>query len=153
MAELQKGEMRPVGDDHAGTIPAGCLLDLLDLVATHEGRGAARATMHVQAKHLNQRGVVQGGALIALADAVGAWATYPAVAEGSRFTTLELKANLLGAARDGDDLVAIASPVHLGRSTIVLDVDVMQADQEDRPVNERRLVARFTCTQMVLPAA
>ena len=153
MAEMSRGTMQPVAPDFGASIPEGCLLDVLDLVPTHAGPGAARATMGVATKHLNQRGVLQGGALIALADAVAAWATYPAVQEGQRVTTLELKANLLGAAREGDELVAVASPVHLGRSTIVLDVDVMKTDQEEKPELERRLVSRFTCTQMVLPAA
>lgn len=126
----------------ADPIPAGCLLDVLGIRPTHLGRGTARATMTVTTQHLNQRGVVQGGALIALADAVAGWATYAAVPDDHGFSTVELNANLVGSARDGDVLTATATPVHIGRSTVVVEVTVEKAD--GRPA------ARFRCTQLVL---
>lgn len=150
LGALPVGEVDEVPASYRDTIPHDCLLSLLGIVLTHAGPGAARATMTVDRAHLNQRGVMQGGAVVALADAAAGWATYPAVAEGARFTTLEFKANLLGAGREGDTLTAIARPVHLGRRTMVLDVDVLQADQEERPPDDRRLIARFSCTQMIL---
>lgn len=144
--------MAPLADDSAAATPPGCLLDALGMVATHAGPGACRAQMAIGTIHTNQRGIVQGGAIAALADATAGWATYAALPPGRRFTTLEFKANLLAAARPGDVLVALARPVHLGRTTMLLEVDVLEAAQESQPAATRRLVARFSCTQLVLPA-
>lgn len=149
VGHLEPGVLALLGEDAAATTPAGCLLDVLGIVPTHAGPGACRAEMGVAAHHLNQRGVVQGGAIAALADATAGWATYAALG-AQRFTTLEFKTNLLGAARSGNLLVALARPVHLGRTTILLEVDVLNAAEEARPVGVRRLVARFSCTQLVL---
>ena len=147
---LTPGELGLVPEQLADTVPGDCLLSVLGIELTHAGPGAARATMLVSRTHLNQSGIIQGGAVIALADAAAGWATDLAVPADAGFTTLELKANLLSAGRDGDHLVALARPVHLGRTTVVLDVTVMKAEQEDKTQGEQRLTARFTCTQMVL---
>jgi 1,4-dihydroxy-2-naphthoyl-CoA hydrolase len=146
------GELVPWPEE-AGTMPAGSVFDALRIRPTHVGRGAARAEMVLGPQHLNQRGVCQGGVVVTLADATAGWATYCLVPDGSAFTTLELNTNLLGSARRGDTLVAVARPVHAGRTTAVLSVQVMQREQEDRPEAERRLTATFTCTQLVLPPA
>lgn len=131
-------------------VPEGCLLDILGIRLTHVGKGRSRAEMTLTAAHLNQRGLPQGGALVALADAAAGFASYAALPEGL-FTTLELKTNLLGRSRTGDTLVALCTPVHLGRTTLVLQVDVLTAEQEASA--PPRLVARFSCTQMVLKAS
>ena len=151
-AQLSPGELVPFPPAVMEGVPTGCLLDAFGIVGTHIGPGACRGEMAVADLHLNPRGVMQGGAVVALADAVAGWATYAAVPPGGRFTTLELKANLLGAARSGDLVIAMASPVHLGRTTIVLRVEVYTADQEERSQHDRRLLAAFSCTQLVLPA-
>jgi 1,4-dihydroxy-2-naphthoyl-CoA hydrolase len=128
-------------------VPEGCLLDTLGIRLTDVGVGRSRAEMTLGPVHLNQRGLPQGGAFVAFADAVAGWASYGALPAG-RFTTLELKCNLLGRAAVGDTLVGIAAPVHLGRQTLVLEVRVMAAAQESAP--RPRLVAAFGCTQLVL---
>lgn len=144
---LAIGDLTDFPDHVREAIPSGCLLDVFDIVPTRAGPGAAEATMRVGAHHLNQSGVAQGGALIALADAVAGWATYGLLDEGNLFTTLELKANLLRAARVGDELLAIARPIHAGRTTCVIDVEVAHR-QEDGSAG--KAVARFGCTQLVM---
>ena len=66
--------------------------------------------------------------------------TLPQGASG--FTTLELKANFLGTAREGA-IACLARPVHLGRTTQVWDAEVTLEGTETR-------LALFRCTQMVL---
>jgi uncharacterized protein (TIGR00369 family) len=127
-------------------VPAGCLLAELGLVLTHAGRGRSRVTMQVGSCHLNQRGIVQAGAMVALADAAAGWAAYTVLDDGA-FTTLELRCSLLRAARTGQHLVAEAAPVHLGRRTLVFEVDICAAEDTSRRV------ARFGCTQLVLDTA
>lgn len=143
---LESGELVEIGPELFESLPPDCLLASLGFRPTHVGRGSCRATMTVGAGHLNQRGIVQAGALVAFADAVAGWASYTAV-ESGRFTTLDLSCNLLRAADAGDELVANASPVHLGRRTMVIQV-VVSHEGDEAPAT--RPVARVTCTQLVL---
>jgi 1,4-dihydroxy-2-naphthoyl-CoA hydrolase len=86
---------------------------------------------------------IHGGAVMALADSVGAAATMinlPDDAKGT--TTLESKTNFVGGAKEGATVVAIATPVHRGRRT--------QVWQTRLETEEGRLVALVTQTQMVL---
>lgn len=85
---------------------------------------------------------IHGGAVMALADSVGAAATVinlPREAKGT--TTIESKTNFVGGARMGSTVTATATPVHLGRRTQVW---------QTRLESEGRLVAVVTQTQMVL---
>lgn len=144
---LGPGELVPVEAALAQRlVPADCLLAAFAIRPTHIGRGACRAEMAVGPAHLNQRGITQGGALVALADAAAGWASYAAAVSG-RFTTVSVSANLLRAAHAGDVLTASAVPVHLGRTTLVIEISVTHAkDGGERA----RPLAHVTCTQLIL---
>jgi uncharacterized protein (TIGR00369 family) len=146
VAGLAAGELIELAPDARPPIPAGCLLAEFGMVLTHVGRGRSRAMMPVTARHLNQRGIVQAGAMVAFADAAAGWAAYTALEHGG-FTTLDLHCSLLRAAAAGDQLMADAAPVHLGRRTLVFEVDVY------RPDAPAKRIARFGCTQLVLDQA
>lgn len=64
-------------------------------------------------------------------------------AEAQSFTTVELKTNFLGSAREGERVFARATPVHTGRTTQVWDVEVRNEESD-------RVIALFRCTQMIL---
>lgn len=86
---------------------------------------------------------IHGGAIMALADSVGAAATVinlPADAKGT--TTIESKTNFIGGAKEGSTLTATATPVHRGRRT--------QVWQTRLETDDGKLVAVVTQTQMVL---
>jgi uncharacterized protein (TIGR00369 family) len=86
---------------------------------------------------------IHGGAVMALADSVGAAATVinlPEDAKGT--TTLESKTNFVGGAKEGTTVVATATPVHRGRRTQVWQTRLESADG--------KLVALVTQTQLVL---
>jgi uncharacterized protein (TIGR00369 family) len=86
---------------------------------------------------------LHGGAIMAMADSVGAAATIinlPEDAKGT--TTLESKTNFIGGAKEGATLVATATPIHRGRRT--------QVWQTRLETEDGRLVALVTQTQMVL---
>jgi len=100
------------------------------------------AEMPVKARHLNRSGRVNGGALMAFADALGATGTVANLPPGHRTTTLESKTNFF-AAGEGPVLKAVSKPLHIGRTTMVWQTTIRNAD--------RRLVAVVTQTQMVLP--
>jgi uncharacterized protein (TIGR00369 family) len=146
VAGLGASELVELAPEARPHIPPDCLLAEFGMVLTHVGRGRSRAMMPVTARHLNQRGIVQAGALVAFADAAAGWAAYTALEHGG-FTTLELHCSLLRAARAGERLMADAIPVHLGRRTLVFEVDIY------RPDNPAQRLARFGCTQLVLDNA
>jgi 1,4-dihydroxy-2-naphthoyl-CoA hydrolase len=63
--------------------------------------------------------------------------------EQAGFTTVELKTNFLGTAREGERVFGRARPTHLGRTTQVWDVDVINTASD-------KTIALFRCTQMIL---
>ena len=88
-------------------------------------------------------GCLHAGTVVTLADTLcgyGCVANLPRDATG--FTTIELKSNHLGTARDGT-LVGVATPVHRGKTTQVWDAVVTHKESG-------RTLAVFRCTQMIL---
>jgi 1,4-dihydroxy-2-naphthoyl-CoA hydrolase len=88
-------------------------------------------------------GYLHAGTIVTLADTVsgyGCIASLPAEATG--FTTIELKSNHLGTARDGT-IVGVATAVHRGKTTQVWDAVVTHKESG-------RTLAVFRCTQMIL---
>ncbi|HEX2198437.1 MAG TPA: PaaI family thioesterase [Burkholderiales bacterium] len=88
-------------------------------------------------------GFLHAAAVIALADTSCGYGCLALLPEGSSgFTTIELKSNFLGTARDGA-IACRAAPLHLGRTTQVWDAEVSVEGGSTR-------IAVFRCTQMVL---
>jgi uncharacterized protein (TIGR00369 family) len=86
-------------------------------------------------------GILHGGALMTLADGAAAWCARLNVSAGDNTTTIESKTNFLRAVRSGF-VEAVARPLHVGRTTIVVDTLLYDANH--------RLVARTSQTQAVL---
>lgn len=89
-------------------------------------------------------GVMHGGALMTLADTVGAVCAFLNLPGGASTSTVSSATSLLRAVREGQ-AHATAHPLHVGRSFIVVVVDVT----DDRG----RVIAQVTQTQAVLGAA
>jgi uncharacterized protein (TIGR00369 family) len=101
------------------------------------------ARMPVRADLCTLNHTVHGGAVMALADSVGAAATVinlPDDAKGT--TTIESKTNFISGAKEGATLVATATPVHRGRRTQVWQTRIETEDG--------KLVAMVMQTQLVL---
>ncbi|HEY1828589.1 MAG TPA: PaaI family thioesterase [Acidimicrobiales bacterium] len=82
--------------------------------------------------------------VIAMGDALCAFGVSRHWPEGARsFTTVECKSNFFSSAKEGEMVVAVAEPLHLGRSTQVWDATVRNESTE-------RLMASYRCTQMIL---
>ena len=99
--------------------------------------------LDIRGELLAPNGYLHAASIIALADTAcgyGCLAHLPTGAEN--FTTVELKSNFLGTAREGT-LACVATPVHLGNTTQVWDAMVT-----DRV--RGRKVALFRCTQLIL---
>ena len=127
-----------------GTFPGDLGIEPLEIEDDH-----AKGRILVDRRHLHPGGYVHGGVWTALADTVAAWATFRNIPPGHDFTTIELKLNVFAAGLPGDELIATAQPLHIGRSTAVLQVQV-----ERRPGDggEARLAAHFSVTQFIRPA-
>lgn len=91
-------------------------------------------------------GYLHAATVVALADTACGYGCLAHLPSGAtNFTTIELKTNFLGTARDGT-IACTARPVHLGRTTHVWDATVFRKDDE-------RTIALFRCTQMILYAS
>lgn len=101
-----------------------------------------KGRMLIRPELLAPNGYLHAASVIALADTIagyGAAAFLPA--DARHFTTIELKSNFLGTAREGY-IECTATPVHLGRMTQVWDAVVTAGDA--------RKIAVFRCTQMII---
>jgi 1,4-dihydroxy-2-naphthoyl-CoA hydrolase len=71
-------------------------------------------------------GVLHGGAIMSLADTLGATCAFLNLPPGASTSTIESKTNFFRAVRDGH-VDAVARPLHVGRTTIVVQTDVTDA--------------------------
>jgi len=122
-----------------GTLPAELGIAWDEIT---EGRASGR--FKVAKRHMAPNGFLHAASVIALVDTAcgyGCVASLPESASG--FTTIELKTNFLGTAREGELVACAARLAHAGRSTQVWDAEA---------VNETtgKTMALFRCTQMVL---
>ena len=101
------------------------------------------AELPVREQLCTRPAVLHGGAIMALADTLGAVATILNLPEGSSTTTLESKTNFLAPAPLGGKVTAECTPIHRGKRTMVWQTRITTA--------EGRLVALVTQTQLVLP--
>jgi len=139
-------DLSAVTVDHArrfigGSFPGDLGIEPLEIEDTH-----ARGRIVVDSRHLHPGGFVHGGAWTALGDTVAAWATFRSIPPGHDFTTIELKLNVFGAGLPGDEIVAVATPLHVGRTTVVIEVRI----ERIRDGAEPKLAANLIVTQFVL---
>ena len=87
---------------------------------------------------------MHGGALMALADSVGAVCAFLNLPQGTTTSTTSSSTVFLRGVRSGT-VTATARPIHVGRSTIAVVTELRDADD--------RLVAQVTQTQAVLASA
>jgi 1,4-dihydroxy-2-naphthoyl-CoA hydrolase len=86
-------------------------------------------------------GVLHGGAILSLADTLGAICAFMNLPPGAATTTIETKSNFFRAVRGGS-VRGVARPLHVGRTIIVVQTELSD--------DEGRAVAQTTQTQAVL---
>jgi uncharacterized protein (TIGR00369 family) len=131
-----------VRDFLGDSFPGHLGIEPLEVERTH-----ARGRIVVDKRHLHPGGYVHGGAWTALGDTVAAWATFRNIPPGHDFTTIELKLNVFGPGLPGDEIIAVATPLHVGRSTVVVEVKI----ERTRDGGEPKLAANLIVTQFVIP--
>jgi len=127
-----------VSADLIATMPFAQLAGVEVLQAAPE---EVRGRLEWAADRCTAGGVLHGGALMTLADSVGACCALLNLPEDALTSTIESKTNFFRGVREGA-VEAVSKPLHVGRSTIVVQTDLF----DDRG----RRVAQVTQTQAVL---
>jgi uncharacterized protein (TIGR00369 family) len=134
--------MNPLETLQAQALPFAKLLGIKLTAAAPE---RVTAEMLVRDDLCTSPAVLHGGALMAMADTLGACATVINLPPGAGTTTLESKTNFLAPAPVGSTVTAECIAIHRGRRTMVW---------QTRITGEKgRLLGIVTQTQMVLEAA
>jgi 1,4-dihydroxy-2-naphthoyl-CoA hydrolase len=131
--------------DQLNKIGIGKLPGHLGIVITHVGESELRAELAVKEMHMAPNGFMHAGTIVTLADTCAGYGCVVNLPPGAAgFTTIELKSNHLGTAKEGT-IVGSAKPVHLGKTTQVWDTIVTHRDSG-------KIIALFRCTQIILYA-
>ncbi len=99
------------------------------------------ATMAWRPELCTTFGIMHGGAMMAMADSVGAICAFLNLPEGATTSTIESKTHFFRGVREGA-VRSTSRPLHVGRTTIVVQTDLV----DDRG----KRVAQVTQTQAVI---
>ena len=119
----------------------GALPGLIGLEIVEAGEGGITGRLELREELLAPNGYLHAATVVALADTSCGYGAFVSLPEGATgFTTIELKSNFLGTARQGS-IDCEARLVHGGRNTQVWDATVTGGE---------KTIALFRCTQMIL---
>ena len=120
---------------------AACLPGRMGIEIVEVEKGRVFARLPVTQQVMAPNGYLHAGSVVTLADTCCGYGCISSLPDGAQnFTTVELKSNHLGTARDGV-IECLATAVHMGRTTQVWDATV---------THNGKTIALFRCTQMVL---
>jgi uncharacterized protein (TIGR00369 family) len=119
----------------------GALPGLIGLEIVGAGERNITSRLDLREELLAPNGYLHAATVVALADTSCGYGTFVSLPEGATgFTTIELKSNFLGTARQGR-IDCEARLAHGGRNTQVWDATVTDGEKN---------LALFRCTQMIL---
>ncbi|GGG92366.1 hypothetical protein GCM10007420_04670 [Glycocaulis albus] len=137
--------MSEAGLDAINAVSEGKLPGLVGLVITNGDPARVEGHIDVREDLLAPNGFLHAASIIALVDSLCGYGAMANLPEGATsFTTVELKSNFMGTAREGR-VLGEARPVHLGRTTQVWDATA-------RHEADGKVLALFRCTQVLLYA-
>jgi uncharacterized protein (TIGR00369 family) len=121
----------------------GKLPGYLGIVFTQVSSAEVCGELALKDFHMAPNGFLHAGSVVTLADTCCGYGCFASLPQGATgFTTIELKSNHLGTAREGT-IASRATPLHLGKTTQVWDAVVSHKDTG-------KTLALFRCTQLVL---
>jgi uncharacterized protein (TIGR00369 family) len=138
------------GDGASGAVAGDGLAELVAMMPFTAGLGVVletaqpdevRARLAWAPELCTTGGLMHGGALMALADSLGGICAFLNLPSGARTATTSSATVFTRAVRDGE-VTAVARPLHVGRTVIVVQTDVSDGTG--------RRVAQVTQTQAVL---
>jgi uncharacterized protein (TIGR00369 family) len=118
--------------------------DLLGIEVRSITPERVEAELKVREDLCTRPAVLHGGAVMALADTLGALATVQNLPEGTWTTTIESKTNFFRAIPLGETARAVCIPLHRGRTTMVWQTTITRADDKEAAI--------VTQTQVVMPS-
>lgn len=121
----------------------GYLPGLIGLEITGLETGRLTSRLVLRPELLAPNGYLHAATVIALADTTCGYGTIAHLPEGAQnFTTIELKSNFLGTAREGG-IACVALQHHAGRTTQIWDATVTDEATS-------KTLALFRCTQLLI---
>jgi len=114
---------------------------LLGVNVLHRSPERSEAELIVREELCNLRGVLHGGAVMALCDTLCGMTAIMSLPVGGRTATIESKTNFFAAVPKGDTAHAVCIPLHRGRTTMVLETRITRGDG--------KLAAIVTQTQLI----
>jgi 1,4-dihydroxy-2-naphthoyl-CoA hydrolase len=121
----------------------GTLPGLIGIEFTGIQPGRVTSRLALRPELLAPNGYLHAAVVIAIADTTCGYGTFTGLPAGANsFTTIELKSNFLGTAREGT-LACVATRVHGGRTTQIWDAQVTDE-------TSRKTIALFRCTQLII---
>ena len=124
--------------DLVATMPFAVAVGItIDAAAKEEVRGR----LPWAPERCTTAGLMHGGAVMTLADSLGAVCAFLNLPPGASTSTITSATNFFRAVRDGE-VIGTSRPLHVGRTTIVVQTELRDAND--------KLVALVTQTQAVL---
>jgi uncharacterized protein (TIGR00369 family) len=117
---------------------------LMGVEITHAAPDRVEGRLVVRPDLCTAGAILHGGAMMALADSLGAVGAFLSTPAGQRTTTLESKTNFIAAAKVGTTVSAVSTPLHIGRRSSVWTTRIEGEGG--------KLVAVVTQTQMTVEA-
>jgi uncharacterized protein (TIGR00369 family) len=117
---------------------------LMGVEITHAAPDRVEGRLVVRPDLCTAGATLHGGAMMALADSLGAVGAFLSTPAGLRTTTLESKTNFIAAAKVGTTVSAVSTPLHIGRRSSVWTTRIEGEGG--------KLVAVVTQTQMTVEA-
>lgn len=121
MAEVQMTEI-PI--DALNQQSKDTLMGHLGIQYTFASPDRVEATMPVDHRNRQPFGILHGGATLALAETVAGLGSLVACKPDETVVGMQVSGNHVSSAHEGDTVRAVCTPVHLGRSSHVWNVDV-----------------------------
>jgi 1,4-dihydroxy-2-naphthoyl-CoA hydrolase len=119
-------------------LPKAFGIDILEV-----GEDSLTARLIVDSRHLRPGNIMNGGVSLVLIETVGSFSSYLFLdVERQNAFGIQVSANHLSIARPGDVLLAKSSPVHIGRTTQIWDVNI--TNQHQKLVSSGRITMLVT---------
>lgn len=137
-AIVQEVRVADIPIDAMNQQAASTLMGNLGIQYTFASAERVEATMPVDHRTRQPFGILHGGATLALAETVAGLGSMIACQPDETVVGMQVSGNHVSSAHEGDTVRAVCTPVHLGRSSHVWNVDVFTST--DRLVSSIRVV-------------
>lgn len=118
------------------------LMGALGMQYTFASGNRVEATMPVDSRTRQPFGILAGGASLALAETLAGLGSMIACKPGEMAVGMQVSGNHVSSAHDGDTVRGVATPVHLGRSSHVWNVQIF--------TSTGKLVSSVTVTNSIM---